>query len=173
MLGLAFIGWLMGGSVVVEQVFSLPGLNALFGRHPRARPVEAPYYGDALFHFFQDRYFTSITTLMASQHFDRVAAHRQRFQPLAQFAGQRPGFGLARDQGIGAAIREKGFPGGGDGLADDFPAPAVGGFEQGIPGFGSGLLNFPGGAQPGDAPANDDNLKHGHSLKNKIFQKFA
>ena len=28
--------------------------------------IKAPYYGDALFYFFQDRYFTSITTMMGS-----------------------------------------------------------------------------------------------------------
>ena len=41
-----------------------------FGASGPAEPtheIKAPHYGDALFYFFQDRYFTSITTLMASQ----------------------------------------------------------------------------------------------------------
>ncbi len=42
---------------------------------PTARPVEAPHYGDGLFQFYQEQYFTAITTLMVSQHFERVAPH--------------------------------------------------------------------------------------------------
>ena len=37
--------------------------------------IQDPHYGDTLFHFFQDRYFTSITSLMVSQHFERVPQH--------------------------------------------------------------------------------------------------
>ncbi|HJV96983.1 MAG TPA: hypothetical protein VJ608_13135, partial [Albitalea sp.] len=32
-------------------------------------PIKDPHYGDVLFHFYQEHYFTSVTTLMASQHF--------------------------------------------------------------------------------------------------------
>src|SRR3954453_5798384 len=44
--------------------------------------IKAPYYGDALFYFFQDRYFTSITTMMASQQLDRLLRHDDEAQDL-------------------------------------------------------------------------------------------
>lgn len=81
----------------------------------KARAIEAPYYGDALFHFFQNRYFTSITTLMASQHFDRVAAHRDEAEVLR--AGMLLSYGLHQeageifakliDQGTTPAVRDR------------------------------------------------------------------
>ncbi|WP_298825852.1 tetratricopeptide repeat protein [uncultured Piscinibacter sp.] len=73
----------------------------------KARPVEAPHYGDALFHFFQDRYFTSITTLMASQHFGRVAAHGDEAEILR--GGMLLSYGLHQEAGeIFAQLIEKG-----------------------------------------------------------------
>jgi hypothetical protein len=44
--------------------------------------VNAPHYGDTLFHFFQDRYFSGITGLMVSQHFGRVAPHDDEAEVL-------------------------------------------------------------------------------------------
>ena len=41
-------------------------------RAGRARTVQDPHYGDTLFQFYQDRYFTALVGLMVSQHFDRV-----------------------------------------------------------------------------------------------------
>src|SRR5436190_829439 len=44
-----------------------------FGDSKPAEPtheIKAPHYGDAVYYFFQDRYFTSITTLMASQQLE-------------------------------------------------------------------------------------------------------
>ena len=38
-----------------------------------AQPIKALHYGDTLFNFFQDKYFSAITALMTSQHFDRLA----------------------------------------------------------------------------------------------------
>lgn len=40
-----------------------------------AKPVAAPHYGDALFHFYQGRYFSTATNILVSQHFDRLAPH--------------------------------------------------------------------------------------------------
>lgn len=39
------------------------------------RLVKDPHYGDALFYFFQQRYFTSLTGLMVSQQFGRMPHH--------------------------------------------------------------------------------------------------
>jgi hypothetical protein len=44
--------------------------------------VEDPHYGDSLFYFFQDQYFKSVTTLMVSQHFQRVAHHADEAEVL-------------------------------------------------------------------------------------------
>jgi hypothetical protein len=73
----------------------------------KARPVEAPHYGDTLFHFFQDRYFTSITTLMASQHFKRVAPHDDEAEVLR--GGMLLSYGLHKEAGeIFAQLIDKG-----------------------------------------------------------------
>jgi hypothetical protein len=72
----------------------------------KAAPVSAPNYGDALFHFFQDRYFTSITTLMASQHFKRVAPHDDEAEVLR--GGMLLSYGLHKEAGeIFAQLIEK------------------------------------------------------------------
>ena len=44
--------------------------------------ITAPHYGDALFHFFQGKYFTSVTGLMASQQLQRVAPHDDEAEVL-------------------------------------------------------------------------------------------
>lgn len=59
--------------------------------------VKDPHYGDTLFHFFQDRYFTSITTLMVSQHFDRVSQHADEAELLR--GGMLLSYGLHREAG--------------------------------------------------------------------------
>lgn len=46
------------------------------------RAVAAPHYGDTLFHFYQDRFFSAITGLMVSQHFQRVAPHDNEAEVL-------------------------------------------------------------------------------------------
>lgn len=61
------------------------------------REIKDPYYGDALFHFFQDHYFTSVTTLMASQHFGRVSRHDEESEILR--GGMLLSYGLTRESG--------------------------------------------------------------------------
>lgn len=69
--------------------------------------VKDPHYGDALFHFYQDHYFTSITTLMASQHFGRVSQHADEAEVLR--GGMLLSYGLHREAGeIFAQLIEKG-----------------------------------------------------------------
>jgi len=69
--------------------------------------VKAPYYGDALFHFFQDHYFTSVTTLMASQQFDRVTHHDDEAEVLR--GGMLLSYGLTKEAGqIFARLIDKG-----------------------------------------------------------------
>jgi len=59
--------------------------------------VKDPYYGDALFHFFQDHYFSSVTTLMASQHFGRVSHHDEESEILR--GGMLLSYGLTKESG--------------------------------------------------------------------------
>ena len=59
--------------------------------------IKAPYYGDALFYFFQDRYFTSITTMMASQQFDRLTKHDDEAEILR--GGMLASYGQTKEAG--------------------------------------------------------------------------
>ena len=59
--------------------------------------IKAPFYGDALFYFFQDRYFTSITTLMASQQIDRLVKHDDEAEILR--GGMLASYGLTKEAG--------------------------------------------------------------------------
>ncbi|MEO8310054.1 MAG: hypothetical protein ABI520_02685 [Caldimonas sp.] len=71
-----------------------------FGASGPAEPtheIKAPHYGDALFYFFQDRYFTSITTLMASQQFDRVVRHDDEAEILR--GGMLASYGQTKEAG--------------------------------------------------------------------------
>jgi hypothetical protein len=62
-----------------------------------AHPIKDPHYGDTLFHFFQDNYFTSVTGLMASQHFNRVSQHADEAEVLR--GGMLLSYGLHREAG--------------------------------------------------------------------------
>jgi hypothetical protein len=59
--------------------------------------IRDPHYGDALFYFFEDRYFTALTTLMASQHFGRVAHHADEAEVLR--GGMLASYGLTKEAG--------------------------------------------------------------------------
>lgn len=81
------------------------------GGAPAAEPqrpvVKAPHYGDSLFHFYQEHYFSSITSLMVSQHFERVPGHVDDAEILR--GGLLLSYGLHREAGdIFAQLIEKG-----------------------------------------------------------------
>ena len=44
--------------------------------------IKAPHYGDVLFHFYQDEYFNAISSLMVSQHFQRLPQHEDEAEVL-------------------------------------------------------------------------------------------
>jgi hypothetical protein len=79
-----------------------------YGDEPQlANVVRDPHYGDTLFHFYQSHYFTSITGLMVSQHFDRVSKHADEAEVLR--GGLLLSYGLHREAGqIFAQLIEKG-----------------------------------------------------------------
>lgn len=71
--------------------------------------IQDPHYGDVLFHFYKGRYFTSVTTLMASQHFERVSKHADEAEVLR--GGLLLSYGLHKEAGeIFANLIEKGAP---------------------------------------------------------------
>jgi len=73
------------------------------------RIVEEPHYGDGLFHFYQEQYFTAITTLMVSQHFQRVARHADEAEVLR--GGMLLSYGMHREAGeVFARLIDKGAP---------------------------------------------------------------
>jgi tetratricopeptide (TPR) repeat protein len=69
--------------------------------------VRDPHYGDTLFHFFQEHYFTAVTGLMVSQHFNRVQNHADEAEVLR--GGLLLSYGMHREAGeIFARLIEKG-----------------------------------------------------------------
>ncbi len=71
--------------------------------------IKDPHYGDTLFHFYQEQYFSSVTSLMVSQHFNRVANHADEAEVLR--GGLLLSYGMHREAGeIFAQLIEKGAP---------------------------------------------------------------
>ncbi len=69
--------------------------------------IQAPHYGDVVFHFFQADHFTAITTLMASQHFQRIAPHDDEAEVLR--GGMLLSYGVPSEAGeIFARLIERG-----------------------------------------------------------------
>jgi hypothetical protein len=76
---------------------------------PAKRPVTAPHYGDTLFHFYQDKYFSAVTSLMVSQHFTRLAPHDDDSEILR--GGLLLSYGMHREAGrIFAQLIERNAP---------------------------------------------------------------
>ncbi|MCW5661461.1 MAG: tetratricopeptide repeat protein [Burkholderiaceae bacterium] len=74
---------------------------------PKPTVVQEPHYGDTLFRFWQDQYFTAITGLMTSQHFNRVAQHADEAEVLR--GGMLLSYGMHKEAGeIFAQLIEKG-----------------------------------------------------------------
>jgi hypothetical protein len=83
-----------------------------FGASAPAEPtheIKAPHYGDALYYFFQDRYFTSVTTLMASQQLERVTHHDDEAEILR--GGMLASYGQVKEAGeIFASLIDRASP---------------------------------------------------------------
>ena len=95
--------WL-GAAWVVSGTLTGPAVAA---DAPKPRPIVDPYYGDTLFQFFQDRYFTAITGLMTSQHFNRVSQHADEAELLR--GGMLLSYGMHKEAGeIFAQLIDKG-----------------------------------------------------------------
>ena len=74
---------------------------------PKPSVVQDPHYGDTLFRFWQDQYFTAITGLMTSQHFNRVSQHADEAEVLR--GGMLLSYGMHKEAGeIFAQLIERG-----------------------------------------------------------------
>ena len=74
---------------------------------PKPHVIVDPHYGDTLFQFFQDRYFTAITGLMTSQHFSRVPTHVEEAELLR--GGMLLSYGMHKEAGeVFAQLIDKG-----------------------------------------------------------------
>jgi hypothetical protein len=104
-------------ALLVAATLTLPARAATdLGDVPRAKgmstsieaqPVKALHYGDTLFNFFQDKHFSAITGLMVSQHFERLAPHRDEAEVLR--GGLLLSYGVHNEAGqIFASLIEKG-----------------------------------------------------------------
>jgi len=85
------------GAAVLVCALAAFGAGAASAAEPTPHAVRDPHYGDGLFHFYQDRYFTSITTLMVSQHFERLVNHADEAELLR--GGMLLSYGLHREAG--------------------------------------------------------------------------
>ena len=74
---------------------------ALFGaatvRAEPSGPILDPHYGDTLFQFFQDHYFSAVTNLMVSQQMGRVSHHSDEAEVLR--GGILLSYGQTREAG--------------------------------------------------------------------------
>lgn len=76
---------------------------------PKPSVIKDPHYGDSLFHFYDEQYFSSLTSLMVSQHFGRVSRHADEAEILR--GGLLLSYGLHREAGeIFAQLIERGAP---------------------------------------------------------------
>jgi hypothetical protein len=114
----AFVAWPRLGALALAALLACAGAGRAWaaGAADGARhEVSDPYFGQSLFDFFQDRYFSSLTELMVSQHFGRLPHHADEAEILR--GGLYLSYGLHReaaeiftrliDQGAPPAIRDR------------------------------------------------------------------
>ncbi len=94
---------------LVAAALAIGSAHAADPAEPAKRPVTAPHYGDTLFHFYQDKYFTAVTSLMVSQHFTRLTPHDDDSEVLR--GGLLLSYGMHREAGqIFAQLIERNAP---------------------------------------------------------------
>ena len=60
------------GAACVAMLMASPAAGA---RTSEWREVKEPHYGEVLFYFYQQKYFSALSHLMTAQHFDRLGTH--------------------------------------------------------------------------------------------------
>jgi hypothetical protein len=100
---------LLRGAVALACCVVVFGAAADTASEVKPRPVLAPHYGDTLFSFYQDKYFSAITGLMVSQHFQRMSPHDDDGEILR--GGLLLSYGMHQEAGrIFAQLIERGAP---------------------------------------------------------------
>jgi hypothetical protein len=82
--------WLFGAMALLASV-------AVGAADKGLREVRDPHYGEGLFYFYQQRYFSALTHLMASQHFQRLPHDADNAELLR--GGLMLSYGLHREAG--------------------------------------------------------------------------
>lgn len=72
----------LGRRAVVVTVAALLALAPGAQAAPKPKPVSDPHYGEVLFYFYQQKYFSALGHLMAAQHFGRFAHHADEAELL-------------------------------------------------------------------------------------------
>ena len=99
-------GW--AGRLAAVLALAVP-LVAEAVRDDERREVRAPYFGEVLFDYYQHKYFSAITHLTVSQHFERLAPHVDEAELLR--GGLYLSYGLHREAGeIFGRLIETGAP---------------------------------------------------------------
>jgi hypothetical protein len=94
---------------LIAAALAFASARAAEPAEPAKKPITAPHYGDTLFHFYQDKYFTAVTSLMVSQHFTRLAPHDDDSEILR--GGLLLSYGMHREAGqIFAQLIERNAP---------------------------------------------------------------
>jgi hypothetical protein len=101
----ALLTWTLAGVLAAASV------HARDNAQPRPKglstPIQALHLGDVLFNAFQDKYFSAITGLMVSQHFERLAPQRDEAEVLR--GGLLLSYGMHNEAGaIFAALIDQG-----------------------------------------------------------------
>jgi hypothetical protein len=114
------LNWRIPFAFSIVNMIALSAFSASANAAPNAvanvaREIKAPYYGDGLFQFFQDHYFTAVTNLMVSQHFGRIDEHADEAEILR--GGILLSYGLHREaetifsrlteMGASAAVKDR------------------------------------------------------------------
>jgi uncharacterized protein YlxW (UPF0749 family) len=104
--------WTLALSCAAPAHAQFGWVKSLWPASPQTEPpagVQDPHYGDSLFYFYQGRYFSAVTSLMVSQHFERMPRHADEAEVLR--GGLFLSYGLHREAGeIFARLIEKGAP---------------------------------------------------------------
>jgi hypothetical protein len=84
-------------------------LGVACARAEETHTVKDPHYGEVLFYFFQENYFSALSQLMVAQHFGRVPHHDQEAELLR--GGMLLSYGMDQEAGrIFQALIDAGAP---------------------------------------------------------------
>jgi hypothetical protein len=97
------------GSALRILLAGAVALGVACARAEETHTVKDPHYGEVLFHFFQENYFSALSQLMVAQHFGRVPHHDQEAELLR--GGMLLSYGMDQEAGrIFQALIDAGAP---------------------------------------------------------------